>query len=167
VPEYGYTELIPIEGCGADHYKIVSTGFWNKGMPLIRYDIGDVVYKPDGCSCNCGREFVVVESVIGKEADVIRSPSGVQLGVTAVMQILYTIGGTNNVLETQFVQDSLDHVTVEYVPGPNFSEEDLVNMKNCAVKFLPGDLRVDFKQVEAVKRTPMGKIRAIVSQISE
>lgn len=167
VPEYGYTELIPIEGCGADHYKIVATGFWNKAMPLIRYDIGDVVYKPAGCSCNCGRAFDVVDSVIGKEGDVIRSPSGVQLGVTAVVQILYTIGGTNNVLETQFVQDALDHVTVEYVPGHYFTEEDLVNMKNCAVKFLPSDLKIDFKQVEAVKRTPMGKIRAIVSQISE
>jgi phenylacetate-CoA ligase len=166
VPEYGLTELLPMEGHEKGYYRIVSTGFWNKAMPLIRYDMSDVVTKsPDG-SCPCGRVFPVVDSIIGKEGDVIRTPSGIQLGVTAVVQILYTIGGTNNVLETQFVQDALDHITVEYVPGATFSEDDLSNMRASAAKFLPRDMKVDFKQVEAVRRTAMGKIRPIVSQIS-
>jgi len=165
ISEYGFTELVPMDGCEEGYYRVVSTGFWNKAMPLIRYDVGDVVTKSADCSCCCGREFTVVKSIIGKEGDVIGSPSGIQLGVTAVVQILYTIGGTNNVLETQFVQDALDHITVEYVPGHEFSEDDLLNMKNSATKYLPRDLKVDFKQVEAVQRTPMGKIRPIISQI--
>jgi len=166
VPEYGLTELIPVDECEEDHFRVVSTGFWNKAMPLIRYDMGDIVARSDD-RCSCGREFPVVKSIIGKEGDIIQSPSGIQLGVTAVVQILYTIGGTNNVLETQFVQDALDHITVEFVPGPKFAEDDRTNMRNSAVRFLPRDLKVDFKQVEAVKRTPMGKIRPIVSQIAQ
>lgn len=166
VPEYGLTELIPIDGCEEDHYRVVSTGFWNKAMPLIRYDMGDVVVKSDD-SCSCGRKFPIVKSIIGREGDIIQSPSGVQIGVTAVVQILYTIGGTNNVLETQFVQDALDHITVEFVPQPKFTEDDLINMRNSAIRFLPRDLKVDFKPVEAVRRTPMGKIRPIVSQIAQ
>lgn len=165
VPEYGLTELIPMNEREEGHYRVVSTGFWNKAMPLIRYDMGDVVVRSDE-NCSCGREFPVVKSIIGKEGDIIQSPSGVRLGVTAVVQILYTIGGTNNILETQFVQDALDHITIEYVPGPKFTEDDLVNMRNSAARFLPRDLKVDFKHVEAVKRTPMGKIRPIVSQIT-
>lgn len=166
VPEYGYTELIPIDNCEGDYYRVISTGFWNKAMPLIRYDMGDIVAKSADCGCSCGREFPIVESIIGKEGDVIRSPSGVQLGVTAVVQILYTVGGTNNVLETQFVQDALDHITIEYVPGPNFTEDDLVNMRKSAAKFLPRDLKTDLKMVKAVKRTPMGKIRPVISKIT-
>jgi hypothetical protein len=61
----------------------------------------------------------------------------------------------------------LEHITVEYVPGLKFTEDDLANMRNSAARFLPRDLKVDFKQVEAVKRTPMGKIRPIVSQITQ
>jgi phenylacetate-CoA ligase len=164
VPEYGLTELLPMDEYEKGHYRVVSTGFWNKAMPLIRYDMGDVVTKSDD-SCSCGRQFPVVKSIIGKEGDVIRSPSGIQLGVTAVVQILYTIGGTNNVLETQFVQDALDHITVEYVPGPGFTADDLANMWQAAERFLPKDLKVDFKRVEAVRRTPMGKIKPIISEI--
>jgi phenylacetate-CoA ligase len=165
IPEYGYTELIPLDGHMQNHYRVVSTGFWNKAMPLIRYDMGDVVARLGQRQCTCGRQFPVVDSIIGKEGEVIRSPSGMTLGVTAAIQVLYTVGGTNNVLETQFIQDKLDHITVEYVPGPNFTDDDLVNMKQAAARFLPKDLKVDFKQVKAVKRTPMGKIRPIISEI--
>jgi len=166
VPEYGLTELLPMDEYEKGYYRIVSTGFWNEAMPLIRYDMGDVVTKSDDF-CSCGRQFPVVKSIIGKEGDVIRSPSGIQLGVTAVLQVLYTIGGTNNIVETQFVQDALDHITIEYVPGARFSEDDLANMRVSAAKYLPRDLKVDFKQVKAVRRTPMGKIRPIISQIAE
>lgn len=164
IPEYGYTELLPLDG-HKGYYRVVSTGFWNKAMPLIRYDMGDVVIGSGQKQCTCGRQFPVVDSIIGKEGDVIRSPSGVTLGVTAVVQVLYTVGGTNNVLETQFVQDKLDHITVEYVPSSSFTSDDLVNMRQATARFLPKDLKVDFKRVEAVRRTPMGKIKPIISEI--
>jgi len=166
IPEYGFTELIPMDGYEKGYYKIVSTGFWNKAMPLIRYEMGDVVAKGDDY-CPCGREFAIVKSIIGKEGDVIRTPSGIHLGVTAVQQLLYVISGANNVIETQFVQDALDHVTIEYVPGAKFSKDDLANMKDSASRCFPGDLKFDFKQVKRVRRTPMGKIRPIISHISE
>ena len=166
IPEYGFTELVPMGEYEKGYYRVVSTGFWNKGMPLIRYDTGDVVTESDDY-CSCGREFPVVKSIIGKEGDVIQSPSGIQLGVTAVVQILYTIGGTDNVLETQFIQDTLDHITIEYVPGQGFRADDLANMLQAAERFLPRDLKVDFKRVEAVRRTPMGKIRPIISHIDK
>lgn len=165
IPEYGYTELLPLGGHMEGYFRVISTGFWNKAMPLIRYDMGDVITKFCQKQCNCGRQFPVVDSIIGKEGDVIRSPSGVTLGVTVVVQVLYTVGGTNNVLETQFVQDKPDHITIEYVPSPNFTGDDLANMQHAAARFMPNDLKVDFKQVEAVRRTPMGKIRPIVSEI--
>ena len=135
-------------------------------MPLIRYNMGDVVSKTDD-SCPCGREFPVIKSIIGKEGDIIQSPSGVRLGVTAVMQILYTIGGTDNILETQFIQDAPDHVVIEYVPGRKFTENDSANMRKSASRFFPRDLKVDFRKVKAVKKTPMGKVMPIVSQIAQ
>jgi len=51
------------------------------------------------------------------------------------------------------------------VPGTAFGNKDLLEMKKSAARFLPNDLIVDFKEVESVERTPMGKIRPIVSKI--
>jgi phenylacetate-CoA ligase len=165
IPEYGLTELISLNNSNGNEFKIVATGFWNMSMPLIRYDTGDVVIKSNE-SCVCGRAFPVVKAIGGREGDVIRTPSGHELGVTIVVHLLYVICGANNVLETQFVQDAPDHITIEYVPGNNFSEADLMNIKQRSAQYLPRDLRIDVKKVKAVHRTNAGKIKPIVSLIS-
>jgi len=164
IPEYGLTELVPIDEYGKGYYKVVSTGFWNKAMPLIRYDTGDIVYK-SGDSCTCGRHFPVIKSIIGREGDVIETPSGKRLGVTIVVHLMYVVCGINNILETQFVQDATNHITIEYVPGDKFSEDDLVNIRARLAEYLPSDLKFSLNVVDAVRRTQSGKIKPIISLI--
>jgi phenylacetate-CoA ligase len=161
VPEYGLTELIPVSD-GDDHIcRVVSTGFWNRAMPFIRYDTGDTVVKSSR-KCPCGRAFPVVESITGRQIDVIRTPSGRQFGAAILTHLLY---GTNHILESQIIQDALDHITIEYVPASGFGENDLSSFRGLVVKHLPSELKVDLKQVQAVKRTVSGKIRPVVSHI--
>lgn len=164
LPEYGLTELIPVGDSDTNHCRIVSTGFWNKAMPLIRYDTGDVVVKSNN-TCACGRNFPVIKSVIGRQGDVIKSPSGERFGVTILIHLLYVICGANNILETQFIQDSPSHITVEYVPCERFSNADFSVAKKRFVEHLSRGLEIDFKQVKAVGRTKSGKVRPVVSQI--
>jgi len=38
IPEYGLTELVPAGSNG--RCRVISTGFWNLAMPLIRYELG-------------------------------------------------------------------------------------------------------------------------------
>ena len=162
VPEYGLTELIPIDGPDKKQHRIVSTGFWNMAMPLIRYDMGDIVLKSNDI-CPCGREFRVIESISGRQADVVKTPSGRQFGAAILTHLLY---GTNNIVESQIIQDTLEHITIEYVPGQRFSTVDLANLEALIAQHLPSELKVDLKQVEAVKRTSRGKIQPVVSQIT-
>ncbi|MCK4829592.1 phenylacetate--CoA ligase family protein, partial [bacterium] len=42
IPEYGLTELIPMDDTADGRCRVISTGFWNMAMPLIRYDTGDI-----------------------------------------------------------------------------------------------------------------------------
>jgi len=56
IPEYGLTELIPVNESDPRRCRVVSTGFWNFGMPLIRYDTGDVVVKTNR-TCACGKNL--------------------------------------------------------------------------------------------------------------
>jgi len=161
IPEYGLTELIPIDGPDDKRHRIVSTGFWNMAMPLIRYDMGDVVLKSNDI-CPCGREFRVIESISGREADIVKTPSGRQFGAAILTHLLY---GTNNIVESQIIQDALEHITIEYVPGEGFSAVDRSNLETLVTRHLPSELKVDLREVEAVKRTQSGKIRPVVSQI--
>jgi phenylacetate-CoA ligase len=164
VPEYGLTELVELPGGGGRRCKVVATGFWNLAMPLIRYDTGDIVTKSNR-PCPCGRQFDVVESIDGREGDVIITPSGSRLGVTLIIQLLYVICGAAHIAESQVIQDATDHLTIEYVPTEKFTIDNLERFRHRISRYLPADLRFDLKRVDSVKRTPNGKLRPLVRLI--
>jgi phenylacetate-CoA ligase len=161
IPEYGLTELIPVNGSEDGKCKIVSTGFWNMAMPFIRYDTGDTVVKSNA-RCRCGRVYPIVKSIAGREGDIIITRSGREYGAAILTHLLY---GTNNVLESQIIQDALDHITIEYVPSEKFCPKNLKDFEKLIAYHLPSELKIDLKRVEAVKRTSIGKIKPVVSRI--
>jgi phenylacetate-CoA ligase len=162
IPEYGLTELIPLDNSNASRCKVVSTGFWNFAMPLIRYELGDVIVK-SGKKCSCKRCMPVIESIEGRQADVIKTASNRHFGAAILTHLLY---GTGNIVESQIIQDTIDHIDIEYVPGTNFSKDDLDALKRLIAQHLPSELKVDLKKVGAVARTSSGKIRPVVSKIA-
>jgi phenylacetate-CoA ligase len=162
IPEYGLTELISVDG-SSNEFRIVSTGFWNMAMPLIRYDTGDVVIISDK-SCSCGRFFPMIESIKGRKGDLIKTVSGREFGAAILTHLLY---GTNHILESQIIQDSLDHIIIHYVPGILFSKSDFDSFRRLLQKHLPSELKFEFKQVPSVQKTTGGKIKPVVSLIGK
>ena len=158
-PEYGYTELIPTDE--KNTFKIISTGFWNKAMPFIRYDMGDTVKLMDQ-GCACGRTFPIVASILGRRADTIKTPTGREFGAAVLTHLLY---GTDHILESQIIQDEIDHLFIDYVPNKMFSDKDKESFSKLIKQHLPSDLRVDFRARDIIPRTASGKIKAIVSLI--
>jgi len=90
VPEYGLTELVPADPPNEDCYKIVATGFWNMAMPLIRFDMGDLV-RPGIQKCRCKRAFPTIERIVGRKGDVLVTPSGRILGTTALEAVMENV----------------------------------------------------------------------------
>ncbi|HML74981.1 MAG TPA: hypothetical protein PKB02_10860 [Anaerohalosphaeraceae bacterium] len=156
-PEYGYTELIPVDETGL--CKIVSTGFWNKAMPFIRYELGDLVIA-SGKKCSCGRSFPVVESISGRKADIIKTPSGREFGAAILTHLLY---GVNHILESQIIQDQIDHLFIDYVPSVEFNSQDMQSFDYLIKYHLPTELRCEFRKVGAISKTNSGKIRPVIS----
>jgi phenylacetate-CoA ligase len=163
IPEYGLTELIPVGTSDDSQHKVISTGFWNLAMPLIRYDLGDIVVKSNK-QCYCGRTFQVIKSITGRKGDVIKTPSGREFGTAILTHLLY---GTNHIVESQIIQKDLGHIIIEYVPSDCFSKKDFESFKTLIVRHLPSELKIDLKQVEAVSRTGSGKIQPVVSQLTD
>jgi len=161
IPEYGYTELIPQQEPIGGQHRIVATGFWNFAMPLLRYDTGDSVLVSNK-TCKCGRSFPIVDSIVGRDTDVIRTPSGREYGPTIVARVVKC---ADNILESQVVQDAVDHISVLYVPGKMFTEKDLEDFKKTLSRYFPSELRVELKGVERIPRTDAGKTKLVVSEI--
>jgi phenylacetate-CoA ligase len=161
IPEYGLTELIPLDKSDGSEFKIVATGFWDFAMPFIRYDMGDIVINSDN-RCPCGRQFPTVKSISGRQADTVKTPSGREFGAAILTHLLY---GTNHIVESQIVQDAADHIIIRYVPTERFSKEDLQIFRNLITKHLPSELKVTFQQTEAIEKTNTGKLRPVVSKI--
>jgi len=163
IPEYGITELIPTDQPDTGRCRIISTGFWNKAMPLIRHDMNDIVVKSER-ACPCGRQFPVIKSILGREGDIIKTPSGKEFGAAILTHLLY---GTDHIAESQIIQDSIDHIIINYIPTNKFTAKDLDIFEKLIERHLPTELKVDIKQVERIKRTESGKLKPIVSYLTE
>lgn len=164
IPEYGLTELLPAEPPNQDCCRIVATGFWNMTMPLIRYDIGDLV-QPSQERCKCGRDFPVVKKILGRDGNFITTTSGQVLGASAIecilARVLYSMYQMP-VFEGQIIQEADDLITLEYVPMDGFSEKDADVLKNLLKKEVPAELKVNIRRVEKMNRTPQGKFLSFV-----
>ena len=57
----------------------------NYAMPLIRYQIGDVIEAQPSSACPCGRTLPVISPVITKHEDWIVTPSGRKIAPSAVV----------------------------------------------------------------------------------
>lgn len=161
VPEYGYTELVPVES-GSKVCRIISTGFWNHAMPFIRYDLGDTVIKAD-VECGCGRKFQSIQGIEGRSGDVVRTISGREYGPAILTHLLY---GVNNIIESQIIQDNINHIRIDFLPHKEFCDNDLVCFQKLVEQHLPThELHVEFRRVDKIERTVSGKLRPVISRI--
>jgi phenylacetate-CoA ligase len=164
VPEYGYTELVPAEPPNEGCFRVVSTGFWNMAMPLIRYQMGDLV-KCSGKRCTCGREFPVIDKIVGREGVIITTPSGVQLGASAVEYILERILQSMYhlpVLTGRVIYDKHDQLTLEYVPSEGFKDEHERQLQAVLHEQTPDGMTATMRRVNQLDRTPRGKFLSFV-----
>ena len=103
-PTYGYIEIIDENGNVIEDDRpgeIVTTGFTNEVMPLIRYKTGDIGQWDLETSCECGRYYKMLKRVYGRTADFLYDYKKQKINFTAIReQLIYDF----HVLEFQFIQ---------------------------------------------------------------
>jgi len=164
LPEYGLTEFLPAGPPNEGSFRVVSTGFWNRAMPLIRYDLGDLVQLGDQ-PCRCGRAFPVVKRIVGRDSNVMVTPSGKIFGATAIEDmmenILFDMQGMP-VLEAQMILEAADLMVLEYVPLDGFCEKDTERLNRLVKEHLPTEFRSSVRPVARIQRTASGKALSLV-----
>jgi len=92
--------------------KIVVTDLINHGMPLIRYQIGDMSSWMEGV-CKCGRAMPRLAKVAGRVADFLKRGDGrLVAGVSLVERTLTAIPGVD---QMQIVQPAIDDLRLKIV----------------------------------------------------
>lgn len=164
-PEFGIVEFLREDGTRAEpgeQARLICTGFTNKAMPLIRYDIGDTGILAKNQNCSCGRNFPVIEHIVGRTDDILIMRDGRRVG-----RLDPVFKGLESIKETQIVQEDLDNVTLKIVPGDNYRQEEADIIVYELKKRLGSYTKITTQLVQEIPRTSSGKFRAVISKVKK
>ena len=164
--EHCWVEILDDDGreCapGVDG-RIVVTEFVNRGMPMLRYEVGDRGVWHD-VPCPCGRPHRLLRGVTGRVADFLVARDGSRVaGISLIENTLTRLPG---VAQLQVVQDARNHLILNLVPGEQWGDETRDGMIGVFQDSLGGGLEVEIRLLETIPREPNGKYRFSICQVS-
>jgi phenylacetate-CoA ligase len=136
--------------------RIVVTDLVNRGMPFIRYDVGDMVMSSDRV-CECGRGLPLVERVTGRVADFLKRRDGsLVAGVSLVERTLTAIPGLD---QMQIIQESMDRITLNIVPDESYDPESEKRLREEVTGIFGEGTQLNVVPCESLPQTRSGKYR--------
>lgn len=161
VPDYAHVEFAPeVDGSGVR--EIVGTGFNNRAGLLVRYRTGDyAILAQDQSSASRWPYGAAVEDVVGRDADMIVTPSGRYVAINHLEWAMDRV--TPPFRECQFRQDALDHVTLLAVPDADYAEDRARRFVDEARARIGDGVELELKLVDAIPRGGRQKLRIIDS----
>lgn len=142
--------------------RIVGTGFTNWASTFVRYDTADLAtVAVSATSCPCGRTGRIVERVDGRLDDYVVLANGSRVGSVDLIFPMV------NVREAQIVQRRAGAILIRVVRRPEYGEDDERRLLREARKRLGEAMEVEVEHVAALPRSPMGKLRFVVSELED
>lgn len=145
------------EGVGS----ILATSLHNYAIPFIRYDTGDVGHITDDL-CSCGRGYKLMDEILGRSVDILRTPEGNYVHGWFLLYIFWEYG--KGIKEYQVVQEKLDKLVIRIVPEYDFDTNELDVIREI-INRKSNDWIVEFRLVDAIDRSRAGKYKFIISDL--
>lgn len=164
-PEFGYVEFLRKDGSDAkpgEEARLICTGFTNRAMPLIRYDIGDTGVLAKEQNCPCGRNFPVVEKIIGRTDDILVMRDGRRVG-----RLDPVFKGLQTIKAAQIVQEDLDNVVLKLVPDESYDKKEAEVIVYEMKKRLGNQAKISVEILKEIPITNAGKFRAVISKVNK
>ena len=144
---------------------VVLTKLDGYAMPLIRYSTGDLAVKLRKERYPQKRDlaFPLLERVIGRDTDLIKTPDGKILIVHSFTGIFEFFP---QIRQFKIIQHQLDNITIEFIPSESFVP-DILNTIEKEIHKLTGSLiEIDFKEVNNILPSKSGKPQIIESTLN-
>lgn len=130
-------------------------------QPLIRYRLGDLATW-DPAPCACGRAMPVIQEIVGRIEDVVRSLDGREL-----VRFHGIFVDLPSIRYGQIVQKALDLIEVRVVVERRLSEEDGDKMCRRVRERMGTAVNVTIAVVDEIPKDRSGKFPAVVSLLPE
>ena len=137
------------------------TGLLNRAMPLIRYELGDVVTFRHGFRCACGRTLPVLDPVVTKAEDCVVTATGRVISPSLLTWAFKDLSGVHR---SQIVQKADLSVEARVVADPSQQLDISRALESRLGEMLFGEVPVDVIFVEELDLTAAGKSRFVVSE---
>jgi phenylacetate-CoA ligase len=163
-PEHGLVEVLDKNNesvPGGYSGEAVCTGYINYAMPLIRYEMGDIL-TPGTMGCECGRNFPVIEQITGRIDDILVAPDGRPLG-----RMDPVFKGLSGIYETQIIQTANDCIELKMVVDNNFSEKNKDELVREIKKRVGHEMHIKINIVDSMPKDENGKFSAVISNIKK
>ena len=102
-----------------------------------------------------------MEQVVGRDVDIIYSPSGKLIDGAFFINLLYGIQG---VAKFQVVQETRNHLDITFVPDGK-SPIDLERLRREILRLGDPDFEIDFRLVDEITPLPSGKYAFTASKV--
>lgn len=150
------------EAAPGEEANIVVTDLINRGMPLIRYSLGDMGVPSDR-RCSCGRGLPLMERVVGRQADFLKRPDGsLVAGISLVERTLTAIPGIE---QMQLIQNELYRVSAKLVRDSRFSETTEHRLRHELQSVFGDEVTIEIDYVPALDQTRAGKYRFAICNV--
>jgi phenylacetate-CoA ligase len=143
--------------------KLLVTDLSNRAMPLIRYQVGDVVV-PSNRVCRCGRGLPLIERVEGREADYVVTPSGDMIsGISLTENFALLVPGT---AQMQIVQESITQLRIRLVADESFDPASRAKIADLVRQTFGPSVEHAVELVDAIPQEASGKYRFCISKVA-
>lgn len=162
--DYGIAEILDKNSEPVSYGKIgriVATGLWNYGMPLIRYKTSDTTALKRK-RCSCGRNFPLIDDVTTKDEDIVTTPDGRLISSSVLTHPFKPI---NNIKESQIIQEDLHNIRIKIVKTSEYSEKDSELLTKAMKDRLGDGVNIYLDFVEQIPRAGNGKLRWVISKV--
>jgi phenylacetate-CoA ligase len=140
-----------------DRARLVVTDLYNRAMPLIRYDTGDIVTRQAHAAC--GEPTNTLREVEGRRVDFIRDIEGRLLSPYFVCNHFWAY---TKLKQFQFVQESPEDYQIILNGGHGqYPDEEFIAL---AKRFLGQDARVTVAHVDQIPLISSGKFKLVVNR---
>src|SRR5262249_20047680 len=114
-----------------------------------------------GRACKCGRGYDLMESIQGRDTDIITTPSGKRLIVHFFTGVLEHFP---EIESFQVVQEARDAILLRIVPASLFSKESAGRVISSLKARGASDISIDIELVKEIPLTLAGKRRFVISR---
>lgn len=139
--------------------EVLVTDLHNLGMPLIRYENGDLAMAGPEEPCACGRSLGRIARVMGRQSDTLRGARGEPVPGILVHALVAT--HDQLVLDYQLVQRASGEVVLRVVPSSDADGPGVERIAADVARYL-GGLPVRVERVASIERGPGGKHRSVI-----